>query len=103
MRQDEDYDLEHDKRASEFVKMLNKKNLIRISPRQLKQLTFACRHHNDPRAKSSDLTIQTCWDNDRLDIGRTGIVVDKKYLNSNVAKLSCSTDFVTKLKQNEIR
>jgi uncharacterized protein len=35
-------------------------------------LQFACVHHTDGRTEA-DTTIQTCWDADRLDLGRVGI------------------------------
>lgn len=34
----------------------------------------------------SDVTIQTCWDADRLDLGRVGITPKSLYLGSNLAK-----------------
>ena len=36
------------------------------------QLRFACAHHTDGTVHS-DPTIATCWDADRLDLGRVGI------------------------------
>jgi uncharacterized protein len=35
-----------------------------------------------------DVTIQTCWDADRLDLGRVGIYPDPKRLCTEVAKRS---------------
>ena len=37
------------------------------------QLYFACEHHTD-MLRSEDKTINTCFDADRLDLGRVGIV-----------------------------
>ena len=37
-------------------------------------------HHSDG-AVDSDPTIQTCWDADRLDLGRVGIKPTAKYLS----------------------
>ena len=36
-------------------------------------LTYAVRHHSDGLIEA-DVTVQTCWDADRLDLGRVGIV-----------------------------
>ena len=33
-----------------------------------------------------DITIQTCWDADRLDLGRIGITPKSHYLGSSLAK-----------------
>ena len=32
----------------------------------------ACKYHSDGFVKG-DITVQTCWDSDRLDLGRVGI------------------------------
>jgi uncharacterized protein len=34
-------------------------------------LIYACRHHSDGLVEG-DVTIRTCWDADRLDLGRVG-------------------------------
>jgi uncharacterized protein len=49
------------------------------------QLVEACTFHTE-RHHSSDATIATCWDADRLDLGRVGITPREKYLNTNLAK-----------------
>ena len=35
-------------------------------------LIYGCRHHSDGFVEG-DVTIRTCWDADRLDLGRVGI------------------------------
>lgn len=35
-------------------------------------LAYAVRHHSDGLIEA-DITVQTCWDSDRLDLGRVGI------------------------------
>ena len=37
-------------------------------------------------AHSNDITIQSCWDSDRLDLWRAGIEPDPKYLYTETAK-----------------
>jgi uncharacterized protein len=37
-------------------------------------LSIACTFHTDGRT-DGDITVQTCWDADRLDLGRAGIVI----------------------------
>jgi len=85
-RENEYDDLEHGKKARIFIKELYHKKLFCISKSQLDKLSFACEHHNDPSAKSTDVTIQTCWDADRLDLWRVGIVPDRHSLNTDFAK-----------------
>ena len=85
-REDESDDLEHGKRASVFVRELYDRKLLSISKEQLDKLLFACEHHNNPNIKSEDITIQTCWDADMLDLWRIGVMPDKHFLNTDFAK-----------------
>ena len=48
-------------------------------------LTEACELHTDGHTEA-DVTIQTCWDSDRLDLGRIGREIDKRYLCTEAAK-----------------
>jgi uncharacterized protein len=43
-----------------------------IAREQADLLSYACRHHSDGLT-DADITVQTCWDADRLDLGRVGI------------------------------
>ena len=45
----------------------------------------ACAGHTHERTHP-DITIQTCWDSDRLDLGRVGIVPHPSRLCTDVAK-----------------
>ncbi|MDO8496344.1 MAG: hypothetical protein Q7S43_02805 [bacterium] len=96
-RQDEYGDPEHGIRAAEFVKTFSPKGLLSVNNNQLKQLEYACRYHSVRDARSNDLTIQTCWDADRLDLYRLGEVPDDKYLYGDKAKKRETRNFVLKL------
>ena len=48
-------------------------------------LLFACEFHSDGLTEA-DITIQVCWDADRLDLGRIGIRPDPGRLCTAVAK-----------------
>ena len=85
-RENEDDDLGHAKRASIFADELYNKKLFFISKSQLDKLLFACEHHSHSNVKSDDITVQTCWDADRLDLYRIGIIPDKLFLNTDFAK-----------------
>ena len=50
-----------------------------------KQLETACREHSDGRLHG-DLTVRTCWDADRLDLGRVGIRPDPDRLSTPHAR-----------------
>jgi uncharacterized protein len=50
---------------------LNRELLLLDRP-GLEMLAYAVRHHSDGLTEA-DVTVQTCWDADRLDLGRVGI------------------------------
>jgi len=83
MRNNEDHDPKHGSRGAEYAKV--HKDLLDLTEEQLNKLCLACSGHTDGRW-SSCVTITTCWDADRLDIGRVGIKPDSKYLFSEEAK-----------------
>lgn len=85
-RQDELLDSAHGDRSAVFVQELYKQGMIDLDKNQFEKLVLACRDHNKPSAKSEDITIQTCWDADRLDLWRVGIQPNPKYLFTSVAK-----------------
>jgi uncharacterized protein len=65
-------DREHGARAADFTLELNRE-LLRLDRAGLELLTYAVRHHSDGLTEA-DVTVQTCWDADRLDLGRVGIM-----------------------------
>jgi uncharacterized protein len=79
-RENDDFDPEHGLRAADFAWSLFKQGVItEISPRECDQLCEAMRLHSDGHIES-DLVITACWDSDRLDLGRVGIVPDPRLL-----------------------
>ena len=98
-REDDNDDIFHGKRASVFVQELYDKRVLTIREDQLKQLLFACEHHSDSKVKSNDVTIQTCWDADRLDLWRLGIRPDPFFLNTSKAKEKESIEFAKSLQK----
>jgi uncharacterized protein len=48
-------------------------------------LQLACDGHSDGMT-TGDVTVLTCWDADRLDLGRVGITPNPKYLCTDAAK-----------------
>lgn len=78
--ENENIDPGHGDRAADFAAALNLK-FYDLKPPQLGQLCTAIRFHSDGEIHS-DPTIQTCWDADRLDLGRIGIKPSTKYLSA---------------------
>lgn len=64
-------DPDHGARAADLIERLNG-SLITVEGTALDHLLYACRYHPDG-LMDADITIQTCWDADRLDLGRVGI------------------------------
>lgn len=85
-RENEHTDPDHGKRAAILLDELIKANAISINDLQYKQLSKALFYHNRYNAESADITIQTCWDADRLDLPRVGTEVDPEYLQTEEAK-----------------
>lgn len=83
-RQNENRDRNHGLRAAEFVQQINE-SLLFLDDRELELLTFACTHHSEGLL-DGDITIQTCWDADRLDLGRIGIRPNPQYLCTEAAR-----------------
>lgn len=55
------------------------------SDQEMQLLERACIEHSDGHLVA-DLTVQTCWDADRLDLARVGITPDPRYLCTHAAK-----------------
>lgn len=64
-------DRQHGARAAAYVQSINP-SLLRLDADGIERLAYACRHHSDGLTEA-DVTVQTCWDADRLDLARVGI------------------------------
>ena len=56
---------------SEYVNEIRDK-WLQINDLETELLVEACKYHSDGFTEA-DITVQTCWDADRLDLGRVGI------------------------------
>lgn len=83
-RIDDDYDPGHGPRAAAYTAALNGR-YFELSPGELQKLTYAIELHSDGHT-SVDPTIQSCWDADRLDLGRVGIKPRAKFLSAEAAQ-----------------
>lgn len=83
-RWDDGRDPEHGPRAADYAKRAYKR-LFTCTSYQLETLMHACIGHTTG-LHSLDLTVQTCWDADRLDIGRCGFDVDRYFLGTPAAR-----------------
>jgi len=83
-RQNESTDPEHGPRAAAFAENL-RGSLIDLPDDRFRLLHQACFGHTQERTHP-DPTIQTCWDADRLDLGRVGITPSPLWLSSLAAR-----------------
>ena len=93
MRENDGFDPEHGPRGAKYAKSLGA-NFLELSKKQLETLCLACETHTSG-SSTEDITVGTCWDADRLDLGRIGIVPDKKFLQTKEAKrIAVKSDFM---------
>jgi len=83
-RQNNGWDRKHGIRAAEYVRML-RGSLLALSDEKLEWLVYACAYHSDGLTEAN-VTIQTCWDADRLDLGRIDIRPDPRHLCTAAAR-----------------
>jgi len=83
-RVNEGADSGHGRRGAEFAASL-RGSLFWLSNQDFDLLHTACTYHTDGLTEG-DITIQTCWDADRLDLRRAGIIPRKRYLCTPAAQ-----------------
>jgi uncharacterized protein len=77
-------DRDHGRRAAELVRTLPN-SLLDLVASDIALLAAACEGHSDGGV-ATDMTVSTCWDADRLDLGRVGIVPDPARLCTDAAR-----------------
>ena len=83
-RDNDDHDPWHGIRAAEFVKTLHQ--VLELSTSEFEDLATACAFHNDGYTTGYNTTILTCWDADRLDLGRVFIRPNPRHLCTDAAR-----------------
>jgi len=83
-RVNETVDDGHGKRGAEIATYYRGK-IFDMPDEQFKLLYDACVGHTDGK-RSDDPTIGTCWDADRFDLGRVGIVPDERFMSTEFGK-----------------
>jgi len=84
-RKNEHLDPMHGPRAKQFVKICHNSGLIECSDEELGTLLIACDGHTSER-NSENITVATCWDADRLDLPRVGIMPKPHRLCTDAAR-----------------
>ena len=83
-RTNEDRDPHHGRRGAELAAGL-RGHIFGLPDTPFALLIAACADHTDGNTEA-DITVQTCWDADRLDLGRVGIPTDRARLCTPAAK-----------------
>lgn len=83
-RDNDDRDPLHGARAAAFLQEL-RGSVLAISDAEAALIAYACTHHTAGFTEA-DVTVQTCWDADRLDLGRVGIRPDPRRLCTAAAR-----------------
>ncbi len=83
-RANEGHDPEHGSRGALLAEQFRGQQFD-ISDADFERLQFACTWHTSKKYHD-DTIIQCCWDADRLDLGRVGVVPDRRFLNTSAAK-----------------
>ena len=72
----DDADPLHGVRAATYAASL-RGSYFTLSDADFERLSIACTYHADG-VTEGDSTVQTCWDADRLDLGRGGMIPDQR-------------------------
>lgn len=80
-RMDDFEDIYHGPRAAEFIVSIRDTLLKNLTDEEFKLLQTACREHTTA-SRTGNITIDTCFDSDRLDLERCGITTDPKLMAS---------------------
>jgi uncharacterized protein len=80
----EDSDPGHGRRGADLAASLRGR-LFDLNDEEFALLEVACADHTEGLTEG-DITVQTCWDADRLDLGRVGITPHPAYLCTDCGK-----------------
>ena len=82
-REDDGFDADHGPRAAQFARTL-RDNTLNLSDGDF-DLLYEAIHDHTHGHRHSHPTIGTCWDSDRLDIGRVGPKPHARYMSTKAA------------------
>lgn len=89
MRENESGDPGHGRRAAHYAATI-RDDLPSLNQESFELLHYACECHTHYRHAASEI-VGICWDADRLDLGRVGMVPDPAYMNTAEAKRIAAT------------
>ena len=87
-RKNEGIDQGHGWRGSVLAEQLRGRFFDALDA-EMALLHHACAYHSDG-VNTGETTVLTCWDADRLDLGRVGMTPDPRYLGTSAARQESS-------------
>ncbi len=84
-RRNEGTDSRHGRRGAELAERLRREKLIQLDDERFDMLFVACRDHTEGLTEA-ELSVQTCWDADRLDLLRVFVTPDPQKLGTDAAR-----------------
>lgn len=84
-RKNEEKDIGHGQRAVELLSAYGGHEWLQITAQAYEELCYAITHHSNGLTEGT-LTQQACWDADRLDLWRVGIMPNPGRLITEAAK-----------------
>jgi uncharacterized protein len=85
-REGNETDLMHGERSAKLVRSFRKPFLSSLSDEQFEKLHYALKFHAHGLI-CDDTTVGTCWDADRLDLGRVGTIPKAEYMSTAEGKM----------------
>lgn len=98
-RRDEWVDPGHGPRAAEYARTLVAEGWFDLTLTQKRLLFKAIREHSDGKT-TTDPTIGSCWDADRLDLDRIGVTPLPELMSTAHGKLLCKSMFAGDLSRD---
>ena len=83
-RENDCFDDGHGARGAEYAASL-RGSAFDLSDERFELLHYACVWHTDGE-HHDDPTIATCWDADRLDLGRVGVIPDAAFMSTDFGR-----------------
>ncbi len=96
-RQTEAEEPGHGEKSATLVNKYFNKEELKLSAEQYDKLIKAISNHDSSNGQSDDITTQTCWDADRLDLWRLNIIPDPDLLFTDIAKEDTTLDWTRNL------
>ncbi|QDU37002.1 hypothetical protein Mal4_13050 [Maioricimonas rarisocia] len=89
-RHDDGHDPEHGPRAAALIKRKQGK-WFQLPDETLELLCEACRHHTHG-GRTEEPTIGCCWDADRLDLTRIGVIPHARFMSTEAGRMRTVQD-----------